>query len=197
MAPSVYSRFVRWAQILLPLAALALLATLFLFARAPGDPTEIPYAEVEAIARSERLSKPSFSGVTAGGDTVTASAREVRPEGEGARADGLSVRIETPTGATVDLSAGQGQFDAAAGSARLEGLARVESSTGYQMETGALSADLKTGRVVSDGDLEVRAPYGRVTAGQLVIEPSDDGAQTLVFRNGVHLLYQPQTPVED
>ena len=43
---------------------------------------------------------------------------------------------------------------------------RLETSTGYAMETRGLTADLAAGTLQTDGALEVRAPYGSLTAGR-------------------------------
>ena len=41
------TRTVRWLRVLLPLAALAMLSTLFLFSRGGDSESQIPYADVE------------------------------------------------------------------------------------------------------------------------------------------------------
>ena len=41
------TRIVRWLRVLLPLAALAILSTLFLFSRRPEEDSRIPYAQVD------------------------------------------------------------------------------------------------------------------------------------------------------
>lgn len=194
MGGGAYSRLIRLAQIVLPLAALSLLAVLFLIARAPSGEAEIPYADVEAIAREQRLTLPTFSGVTGGGEVVTASARLARPEGDGgARVTTLTATIRSPSGVVVEIDAGEASLDAGSGIARATGLARVRSSTGYRMETRGLVTDLETGRVTSQGAVEIRAPFGRVTAQAMAVEPATDSmGQRLVFSGGVHLLYQPQ-----
>ena len=46
---------------------------------------------------------------------------------------------------------------------------------------------------VSDGLVEVTGPYGMLTAGKLVFEASvDDGKETMLFQNGVQLVYFQQ-----
>jgi lipopolysaccharide export system protein LptC len=91
------------------------------------------------------------------------------------------------------MRAGSGEIDNAAQTARLSGLTRLETSNGYQMETAGVTADLTTGRVVSDGALEVHTPYGTLSAGQLIIEtPEGSTSQQLIFQNGVRLVYTPQ-----
>jgi lipopolysaccharide export system protein LptC len=46
---------------------------------------------------------------------------------------------------------------------------------------------------VSEGALEVQAPFGALTAGNLVIEtPEGTDEQVMLFQNGVRLVYTPQ-----
>lgn len=193
---NVYSQFVAWSKILLPLAALALLSTLFLFSRGPvtGD-GDIPFADIEEIARDQRISAPRFAGVATDGSVVTVTAESARP---GSADGGLDItrpeaRIQTTGGAVVEFRAGAGTIDPSGRHARLSGLARIETSTGYEMETTGLSADLEQGRIESDGALEARAPFGELTAGKLVIEtPEGADSQLILFNEGVRLVYRPQ-----
>ena len=69
---NLHSKLVVWAKVTLPLLALGLLATLFLFSR-KIDPTDaIPYADVdvEERAREPRLTMPTYAGVTSDGSAL-------------------------------------------------------------------------------------------------------------------------------
>ncbi len=188
-----YSQFVGFLKITLPLAALALMSMVFLVARAPTTDSDIPYAEIEDIARDARLSGAEVSGVADDGTVFEISAREARPNGDILSATTLFATLTNDTGTRVNMRAGSGEIDNAAQTARLSGLTRLETSNGYQMETAGVTADLTTGRVVSDGALEVHTPYGTLSAGQLIIEtPEGSTSQQLIFQNGVRLVYTPQ-----
>ncbi len=189
-----YSQVVGWLKILLPLLALGLLATMFLFARAPAPPGGVPFAEIEAIARDPRIGAPRFSGVTPSGVAVSLGARAVRAleaQPSAFAVDDLHIEIATPSGETVTLTAATGVFDSLHRRAVLEGLARIESSSGYQLEATGIEADLAEGELHTRGALAARAPFGAFEAGGLDVT---DGGAHLVFNNGVRLLYLP--PVE-
>lgn len=194
MDGGVYTRFVHLAKILLPLIALALLSTLFLLSRAPGTEPDIPYAELEAIARRQGISQPDVALVTADGVRVVAGARLVSLGGDATQAEDIRLSLTTVAGAFTQISAETGRIDDAMQVARLEGLARIETSTGFFMETVGLSAQLAKGRVTSDGALALRTPFGELNAGRLLIEPSGSG-QRLLFHNGVRLLYTPGSQI--
>ena len=195
-----YSRFVATAKVVLPLIALAILATLFLFARGGGEDATIPYAEIETLAREQRLSEPFFSGVAEDGTRLTLSAQSARPDAEDPRLfqiNALRLDVLSTAGTEIMVAAGDGTVDTREQVARLAGLVRLETSDGYQMETTGLTADFTSGRVQSDAELEVQAPFGTLTAGQVIFETGgeEDHAQ-MVFRKDVRLVYRPQ-PIEE
>lgn len=188
-----YSQFVGLLKITLPLAALALMSTVFLFARAPTQDNTIPYAEIEEIAREPRLSGAQVSGVANDGSVIELVARTARPLGEVMSVENMQASITTSEGTLIDITAGTGEINSSTQIARLTGLARVVTSNGYEMETAGITANLNTGQIVSDGALEVQAPFGALTAGQIVIEtPEGAAGQVMLFQNGVRLVYTPQ-----
>ena len=195
-ADNLYSQFVSWSKILLPLAGIALLSTMFLFARSNGPEPTIPYAEIEEIARDARISDPRFSGVAADGSSITITARDIRPDAD--TADAFTVTeiradIAAVDGSEILITAGVGRLDPRAQIAEMTGLARLTASSGYVMETDGITANLETGRITSLGSLEVHTPFGELTAGGLDVSLSPDGTgQRMVFNEGVRLLYTPQ-----
>lgn len=190
---NLYSQFVGFLKITLPLAALALMSTVFLFARAPTTDTTIPYAEIESLAQEPRLSNAELAGVSEDGSIYELFARTTRPLGDILEAETIVADIESTDGTLIDIRAGEGEIDNAGRTARLAGLARVVTSNGFEMETAGIITDLNTGRIASEGPLEVQAPFGTLTAGQLIIEtPPGAPGQVMLFQNGVRLIYLPQ-----
>ncbi len=195
-ADDLYSQVVGWAKIILPLCALALLSTLFLLARTTTEPNEFALEEVEAIAREQRLSAPEFSGVTDDGAVIVISASTARPDDarpDTVTIDDMRLRMDNADGSNIQITATLGEVDGRARIARFLGLARLVTSTGYEMETNGLIAELDTGLVTTDGLLEIRAPFGQLTAGKVTFQIASDGiAQQMLFTDGVHLLYKPE-----
>lgn len=193
-----YSVVVRWVKTLLPVAALGLLSTIFLIARVPSGEISVPYAEIEEIARNPRISAPQISGMASDGSTVAAQAHAAVPTDEGLTAQRIDVTLQSTGGTVTHLSAAQGALDENSKTAAMTGLVRLDTSGGYRMETKGLNADLATGRVVSYGALEVRAPFGSLTAGQLIIEtPKSSGQQEMIFKDGVRLIYERSNLTEE
>lgn len=200
-ASNLHSVIVGWLKILLPLAALMLLSTLFLFARGSGTSGDIPFARIDAAAAEQRVASPRFSGLTSTGDTLQISAEAARPAADG----GSQIDIDRPhlsldgtDGRTLRVTAGTGTIDTVARTARLDGLARLETSDGYTMETAGLRADMDSGTITSDGALEVQAPFGQLSAGQVTVNTAQDGAGgRIAFTDGVKLVYTPATAPKD
>ena len=190
---NLHSWIVGWLKIILPLAALALLSTLFLIARQPGEPLAITEDELDTIAAEQGIRAPRFSGVTEDGATLVLSARAARPEGpRQGLIDAPRLTLDTDDGAQLTIVAGEGQLDDAARTATLTGLVRLDTTTGYSMETAGLVADLARGTATSQGALEVQAPFGSLTAGRVQVTMGDGSrAARMDFTGGVRLLYDP------
>ena len=195
MQNDAYSQFVSWAKVVLPLSAIVLLSTLFLIARNVGDTSQIPYADIEEIARQPRLSAPKMVGMSETGGTYIIEADVARQDPDtdnGLIAEAIVVNMTTIDGIQTTVSAGIGKLDSNAKVVTLDNLARVTTSDGYLMETRGLVTSLTDGSLETTDPLEVRAPYGSLTAGRLTITPDSDEPQLIVFNNGVRLIYQPQ-----
>ena len=193
---NLYSQIVSLAKIVLPLCALALLSTLFLFARNQPEPTNIDLNKVNEIAREQRLEAPRFSGVTEDGAIIAIDAQSAQPNGDSpdiVSINDIYMKMDNPDGSNLTVSATRGELDGPAKIAHFLDLARVETSTGYIMETNGLIADLNSGIVSSDGLLEIRAPFGTLTAGKVTFQVSrDQTGQQMLFTDGVKLIYNPQ-----
>ncbi|MDD9923439.1 MAG: hypothetical protein OXQ92_14375 [Boseongicola sp.] len=193
-----YSRFVFWLKVLLPLAALALLSTLFLIAETLDPEKAIPYAEVdvERILSEQGITRPRFGGVTADGASVTVAASSVRPvEGNNTRLLGsdLEGHVELPSGTRIDVESPEGLVDGTESEARLMGGAKLTTSQGYQIETAQIRMAIGAVAVTSEGPLTGQGPLGEIEAGNVTLEQNQaDGGYLLVFNEGVRLIYRPQ-----
>lgn len=198
-----YSRIVNTLKVLLPLAALALLSTLFFFS-GEVDPTQsIPYSElnVEQLAQGQQVTAPYFAGVTENGTAVTLTGRAAVPDADGAdsfRMTEMAARFETSDAVTLNASAPIADVDNDAGTVRMSGGTLISTSDGIIIETDALLADLVTSDVETLGPIDVEAPFGRVTADQMIMKrPSPGAAHVITFQGTVKLVYQEAAQVGD
>ena len=114
MGDNLHSQLVGWAKIILPLCALALLSTLFLFARGSSEPDIAAFTRAEEIAREQRVTAPEFSGVTNNGDIIVISAKSARPDitrADTVVIDEIRLRLDTPDRTFIEVTAVQGEVD--------------------------------------------------------------------------------------
>ncbi len=192
-----YSRMVSLLKVALPLAALALLSTLFLLARAMETDTAIPFAdvEIEERLRDQQITGPFFSGTTQTGDQMSFSAQKLITLQNSVgtnRAEDVLAKLETAQGATFQLKADVAELDIAGNTAVLIGGVSMASSTGYLVNTDQLTSLISTLDVTAPQFVEATGPLGTFTAGNMRIFSPNDGENTqMLFSGGVKLVYTP------
>lgn len=195
-ADNRHSRFVGTAKIVFPLLALALLSTIFLFSRTLDPSQAIPFSDVdvERIAKEQLLAAPRFSGVTTDGTAISVEAKSARPDLTNPKrltATSVSAEFSTLSGDTYSLRSKTAVFDGTQDTLDLAGDVRIESSGGYTLTTQDLSADLALTGLLAPGQIEGTVPGGTISAGRMELV-THEGAQLLVFKNGVKLVYDPE-----
>ncbi|ARO15628.1 lptC [Ketogulonicigenium robustum] len=197
-----YSRFIALLTVILPLAALGLMAGLFLSSRTRA-PDANTFENAAQIAADPHVGEPKVTGVAADGSTVSIVGEEVRQIAN--TPDEVQITrpfgdITLPSGVVLHVSAGNGLFNTTQQVADLSGLVWVESGAQWRVETSALTVDLANAIMETKGALEARSPFGRLTAGHMratstPVQPNGEGGLQVLFSDGVRLLYQP-VPIE-
>ncbi|SEG27523.1 lipopolysaccharide export system protein LptC [Thalassococcus halodurans] len=200
-AEGTYSRVVAWMKILLPLVALGLLSTIFLFSK-KSDPTEDLPVRTRAILEekeSEQASNATYSATMDDGALLTLRAATTRPDPDatdGLVASDFAAQMDMTDGSRINLSSPDAALDNEASTATLRGGVRIISSTGYTIETDTLKAATNRISAESEGTVTATAPEGTLTAGRMVItdqaESGGDDVQ-LLFTDGVKMIYEPQS----
>ncbi|MGB8812416.1 MAG: LPS export ABC transporter periplasmic protein LptC [Paracoccaceae bacterium] len=196
---NLHSKTVAWLKILLPLAALIILSTLFLVSRTIDPSDAIPYADVDVAdrVREPRMTAPTYAGVTADGASLTVTADQARPDagdGAGSTATALRADLQTPDGATTAITAADGRLDTAARLFTLSGGVKITTSSGYAITADTLTTALDQTEVISNSAVTAIGPLGQISAGSMVLteDATIPGSYDLVFKNHVKLIYQPQ-----
>lgn len=192
---NLHSRLVGVLKLALPLLALVILSTLFLFSRGINPEDAIPYAQVdvEDRLREPRMTEAGYAGVTPDGAALTLTAAEARPDAGGGSAANLTGRLETADGASTDIVALSATIDNATGQLELSGGVELQSSVGYLIEAQGFAIALDRTWLESRGPVSAEGPLGQLTANSLRLDQSDaTGDYLLVFNGAVRLLYQPQ-----
>ena len=189
-----YSRLVLWLKVAFPLAALAILSTLFLVAETLDPEAAIPYAEVdvEQILREQGVTRPAFGGVTSDGVEVALGAEAVRPDGAAYRGTDLNVSLTLPAGGRITVISPEGSIDLPAEKATLGGGVSVDSTAGYRIETETLRTAWDIATLETDSTVTATGPAGDFEAGRMVLSAdAEGGGHVLVFKDGVRLIYRP------
>ncbi|PWL36808.1 hypothetical protein [uncultured Marivita sp.] len=192
----MYSRLIAWLKILLPLGALALLSTIFLYSRGPDPIASLPMLTGGADpTRTEQIGGPFYAGTTENGQGITLAARQARftdPESSGVIADDLRAVIDVRDGNRIIIDASIGQMGKSDRLLLREGVT-LESSSGYTVRADGLDADIDRVAIESTSEVEAEGPGLTLSAGKLRVEESEDTADIqLLFTNGVKLIYIPQ-----
>lgn len=196
---NAYSRLVFWLKILLPLAALAILSTMFMIAHTIDPSRAIPFAKMDVtrIALDSSLGRPHYTGVTRDGSSLSVTAAEAVPEPDKpGQADATDVtgRLVERGGGSATLRSDKGHVDSAANLMTFTGNVHVDTSQDYHVTAPHMEAALDDSRVVATGGVVTSSPVGRITSDrlQLTSDPKAPGAYVLVFNGSVKLVYMPR-----
>jgi lipopolysaccharide export system protein LptC len=195
---NTYSRIVAWIKIILPLSALGLLSTLFLFSRTVDPTLSVPSSQIDLEQRAQDLgaTNPRFAGVTQDGDEIRFAAEFARPDRDTPEhliADGVTAQLRLSAGTVIDITSGQAEMQQGQMTASLTGEVHITTSTGYVITTERLNSRLNEVYAETPGQVAATGPIGTLTAGRMLLHNNAESAQPeLLFTEGVKLIYQPR-----
>lgn len=192
----MYSRLIAWLKILLPLGALALLSTIFLYSRGTDPIATIPVLTGGADPTlTEQIGSPFYAGTTENGQGLTLAARQARfSDADNSRltAEDLRAVIDIRDGNRIVIDAKVGQMDAG-DRLRLSDGVVLDSTSGYTVRTEGLDAAIDRVAIESTSDVEAEGPGLTLSAGKLRVEENAITQDIqLLFTDGVNLIYIPQ-----
>ncbi|MCI5041739.1 MAG: LPS export ABC transporter periplasmic protein LptC [Donghicola eburneus] len=190
---NTYSVIVSWAKIILPMVALGLLSTVFLFSRQIDPEAAIPFADVdlEERLREQRLSKPNYATTTEDGSALTIVAESAAPvlNGDGGTAENIVARLKRTDGTTIDMISDSGMIQGTK-TLTLTGNVAIDTSDGYTLRSDEMIAAMNRTDITSPGPITGTGPFGDLQAGRmhLTVPENQDGILA-VFEDGVRLIY--------
>jgi lipopolysaccharide export system protein LptC len=181
--------------VVLPLIALALLSTLFLFSRTPNPQDALSYANIdlEQLAREQRLSRPRFAGTLADGRPVTLtsdSAVQQSDRPNRIHLDNVQTDLVMNADDVLTIFSDTGDFDLVRQIIELVGGVRLLTTSGYLLLSEAIDIAMDQMRLSSPGAVELSGPELWLEAGAMELT-GGDGQALFSFTGGVRLLYLP------
>jgi lipopolysaccharide export system protein LptC len=191
-----YSFFITWIKTLLPIAALGMLSTIFLFSGKVDVTQSLPYAElnVEDIIREQRITKPYFTGISESGIEFALSAAYATPNASQPSildVSELRVEFKTPQGNTAEITAGLGVMNAGTKSAKISQGVRLASKLNFWITTETLDIDFNDSYASTNGPFKGVFSLGSIESGNMVLKMIA-GDQQILFTNRVRMLYNPK-----
>ena len=191
-----YSALVAWLKTLLPIVALGLLSTIFLFSGKVDVTQSLPYAEhnIAEIIREQRITQPYFTGIASNGTEIALSAAYASPQVEDAHIleiTDLSVVLRSTSDRVVQVTAGQGALDSARQTAQISTDVHIAALPDFWVTTEALDMNFNQGFISAKGGFQGVTALGAITAGEMHLQMTADDQQ-IVFLNDVRLVYSPK-----
>jgi lipopolysaccharide export system protein LptC len=196
-----YTRFVTVTKVVLPLIAIGLLGTVFLFTNDDNLEGGFTFskADLDTLDSGMRIVKPRMFGSNPNGDVYNFVADALLPDSltpSLVEAQKISGEIQYQTGGTVQLSAGKAEFMLEGNQLRLSGGMLVVMSEGHRVTGDGLLAELDSGKLTSNGAVSATSPLGNIQAGNFRVElvgEDDEEKQMIWFENGVMLSFKPES----
>ena len=191
-----YSALVAWLKTLLPIVALGLLSTIFLFSGKVDVTQSLPYAEhnIAEIIREQRITQPYFTGIASNGTEIALSAAYASPQVEDAHIleiTDLSVVLRSTSDRMVQVTAGQGALDSTRQTAQISTDVHIAALPDFWVTTEALDMNFNQGFISAKGGFQGVTALGAITAGEMHLQMTADDQQ-IVFLNDVRLVYSPK-----
>lgn len=190
-----HSRLVVFLRIVLPLAAIVLLSTLFLFGGNHEPGSSLPYGDYSPEKLKDRpaVGSPTYAGVASDGTEITMKAASANP----GKDDGdttinqLDLTLRHPDGLTTNVVADNGEMEGDLIHLRKD--VKATTSTGWTAISQQFDANTVDGSLISPDAVEVDAPFGKLNAGSMELRelPDGSGQRILDLKGGVRMIYQP------
>ena len=192
-----YSAFVVWVKTLLPIVALGMLSTIFLFSGKVDVTQSLPYAKfnIAEIIREQRITKPYFSGVSNNGTEIILSAAYASSDIKNVdilNITDLSIILTSPNAKTIRITAGRGNLNSTLQKAVISEDVHLTAVLGFWLKTNSLTVDLEQGVVTAHNVSQGVTGLGTIDAGQVVVQMIAEDQQ-IIFTNGVRLIYYPKS----
>lgn len=175
-----YSMMVKVLRIGLPLAAVGLLALVFLVAQRMPNNADLVFSAsgVETSDKGIRLTSPHFTGRTSSDQAFSLQSEWAEPDAPDPTEimlGPLSGELELGPDQRLSITALSGVYLPREERVRLQQQVIVRTSDGYEMTTDVLLADAADRLIWSEGPVEGHGPSGQISGGSMRATDADGG----------------------
>jgi lipopolysaccharide export system protein LptC len=198
-----YSRAIKWAKLIMPVIAVLLLASVFIFGKEDALRSGTISIDTDTInlTTDQKITNPQFSGLTNLGDSFILKAIEAMPDSPTPQKIDLidpSLEFDALQGVGFKIRSKNGSVNFIKQSAELNGNVYIDMTNGYKAISEKIQLNLKLGNLIAPGSVEASGPYGKIIAGSMELFKDFDNKTSQVngnlnFSNGVTLIYLPST----
>lgn len=166
---ALYSKFIRWMRLALPLLALGITAVVFTWDNDRGQKFMPPEQEsiIPKTAGKNELLNPRFENTDEQGRSYTLTARRAVQDEK----DEKVVLLEKPmadmtmaNGHWIAIQSHEGAFEQSQRKLLLRGDVILFHDGGYQLKTAELRLDMQNDEAVSETDVSAQGPEGTLDA---------------------------------
>ena len=196
-----YSKFIKWTKYIMPLMAVILLFSIFIFGK--KDALRSGAISIDAntaeLATDQKITNPQFSGLTNIGDSFILKAIEALPDSPKPKKIYLvdpSLEFEALRGVGFKISSKYGSVNFLKQSAQLNGNVKISMTNGYEASSEKIQLNLNLGHLIAPDTVKASGPLGKIIAGSMhlfknINKNTSQINGNLRFSNGVRLIYLP------
>jgi lipopolysaccharide export system protein LptC len=189
-----YSRFVVLMKRLLPIAAVALVASVIAYSLVPRaqDRFSVTMQKSDKLSGDLTMTKPRFTGTDGKGNPFTVTAEEAIQDPRSQHRASLrqvEADMQIDSGTWLNANAGEGVFDMDAGTLKLKGGIALYTDSGYELHTGSADVFIKSNLLEGREKVTGHGPLGKLSADSFRF----DRLKRVVKLNGhVHMTMYPK-----
>ncbi|SMO78382.1 LPS export ABC transporter periplasmic protein LptC [Ruegeria faecimaris] len=192
-----HSRMVQFLKVLLPLAAIVLLSTVFLLSRSIETSVSVPFTQKDIDERlaDQVVTQPHYLGTTRKGEEVQIQAAQATQGREGSLPTTAEFRgrLGLLNGGVITMDSNSGMIRPDKNSATFVGDVLITTTDGIQVRTDLLNTSLDEIRGDTPGQVDGTGIIGDFSAGRMTFgTEKKDGPVHILFTDGVKLVYEPE-----
>ena len=193
-----YSRNVQWMKVALPIAAVSLIAMIFMVGRDRlAGTTAQELVNAAALSAGLKLENPRFADITSDGDPYVVTAVSALPDG----ASPNRIELEQPdaelrlsNGIVLTIESKEGELFRKEERLNLAGDVILRTSDGYRADSQYLTINMDNRVAIVPGRVFATGPRGSIEADHLRIEQVGETRRDVVatFTGNVHMVITPK-----